>query len=67
MKKVQFLFASLLVMVSTSVLAHPGHNHEHWSSNAVHFLYFVAIAAALSVAWKAVKSFQRTNKIKAQQ
>jgi len=30
--------------VSTSALAHPGHDHGHWSSPALHAVFFLAVA-----------------------
>ena len=44
------LLSALLLTLSTSSLAHPGHDHGHWSSSAVHTLLVAAIVAIPAIA-----------------
>ncbi|RBO84099.1 hypothetical protein [Marinomonas aquiplantarum] len=42
------LVASLcLALMSSMVLAHPGHDHAHWSSELIHMLTWLAIASVI--------------------
>lgn len=47
---------SLLVIFSTSVLAHPGHDHSAESSNLIHLLWAAPAAVAGVLAYKLLKS-----------
>jgi len=37
--------AIAITSVSAGALAHPGHDHGHWSSPALHAVFFLALAA----------------------
>lgn len=57
-------WVSLSALVCTgSALAHPGHDHSHWSSPAVHGLLLLAIVVTVGVAIgqcrKVIKSRQQ--------
>ncbi|QFU22326.1 hypothetical protein FM038_009250 [Shewanella eurypsychrophilus] len=48
-------FSAALTSVSTlliapTALAHPGHDHAHWSSSMVHLLWILPTVAALGLA-----------------
>ncbi|MPY21693.1 hypothetical protein FM037_17725 [Shewanella psychropiezotolerans] len=44
-----FTFISTLLIAPTA-LAHPGHDHAHWSSSMVHLLWILPAVAALGLA-----------------
>ncbi|MCJ8303742.1 hypothetical protein [Shewanella sp.] len=48
-------FSAALTFISTLLiapmaLAHPGHDHAHWSSSMVHLLWILPAVAALGLA-----------------
>lgn len=41
--------ASLLALVfAGTVLAHPGHDHSHWTSPAIHAVFYIGIIAMVA-------------------
>ncbi len=40
-------FSVALLTLSTEVLAHPSHDHSHWSSPAVHAMFAAALVVAV--------------------
>jgi membrane protein YdbS with pleckstrin-like domain len=40
----------LLSLFSSSVFAHPGHDHNHWMSHAIHVTLVLAIVVIVAVA-----------------
>ncbi|MBM6550725.1 hypothetical protein [Marinomonas ostreistagni] len=54
------VFTSAVALTATSAaLAHPGHDHSHWSSPAVHALFFIGIAVVLgAAAWQIRKQIK---------
>ncbi|AQS36780.1 hypothetical protein Sps_01615 [Shewanella psychrophila] len=42
-------FVSTL-LIAPAALAHPGHDHAHWSSSMVHLLWILPAVAALGLA-----------------
>ncbi len=61
LKKMAFPFIAFLCLSEIAV-AHPGHDHEHWSSYAVHGVYFVSLMALVVVAVYAVRRKRLTSK-----
>ncbi|HBR98529.1 MAG TPA: hypothetical protein DD979_14315 [Gammaproteobacteria bacterium] len=54
------LLGSSLALVSSPLLAHPGHDHQHWASDWVHLslalgVFAVATSAAIVIYRKANK------------
>ncbi|MCL1094670.1 hypothetical protein [Shewanella kaireitica] len=47
---------SLLVIFSTSALAHPGHDHSAESSNLIHLLWAAPVVVAAVLAYKLLRS-----------
>jgi hypothetical protein len=66
-KKCLSLAAALLVPVSF-VAAHPGHDHSHWASPAVHSFLLLALASAIATSiWfyrRGSKNIKTENKEK---
>jgi len=55
MNSLKKMLPSLVVLMtfSTSVLAHPGHDHGHWSSSILHSILGVAVLLVVAaVVWK---------------
>ncbi|WP_044556044.1 hypothetical protein [Shewanella piezotolerans] len=50
------IMTSLLVIFSTSVLAHPGHDHSAESSNLIHLLWAAPVAVAAILAYKILRT-----------
>lgn len=51
---------------SAAAIAHPGHDHAHWSSGPVHaWLLIGALAAVLTVAWTATWTVARQRRRRA--
>ncbi len=53
LNKIAQLAALPLVALPTAVLAHPGHDHSHWTSEPIHLLTLAAIIGLVStsVVW----------------
>ncbi|MEO9655160.1 hypothetical protein ACUM5Y_05160 [Marinomonas dokdonensis] len=49
MKKLlsNLMVLSLAVLTSQVALAHPGHDHSHWTSNPIHIITMVAIGTVI--------------------
>ena len=48
------------VSLSSAALAHPGHDHAHWASPAMHSALFLSVAAVVAVAiWFSVRRRRR--------
>lgn len=65
MKKLSQLLAgsTVLTALSTSVVAHPGHDHSHWTSPMMHsILGFSILAVAGFAAWKLRSRVKNTEK-----
>ena len=47
----KYLVAFLLIIAGTYASAHPGHDHSHWASDAIHLAVFalIPLTVALSV------------------
>lgn len=46
--------------LSGAVLAHPGHDHDHWSSSATHAVLLMSVlAVAAAAVWIAVRRQKR--------
>ena len=58
----QLIFTLSLACFSLSTLAHSGHDHNHWSSPALHTLFYVSLGAALgAIAFLVFKKLTRTK------
>ncbi|WP_076409238.1 hypothetical protein [Shewanella sp. UCD-KL12] len=45
------LFALLTSSLTTPlVMAHPGHDHQHWSASLIHLLWILPLVAAIGLA-----------------
>jgi hydrogenase/urease accessory protein HupE len=57
---------TLLLFTSGTIFAHPGHDHESWSSNFVHFLFYYSSAVCVLCIGFAVYKLitKNTSKIK---
>jgi len=57
----------MLIFTSSAVFAHPGHDHESWTSNFVHILFYCSLAAgAVCIGFAAYKLIIRNaSKVKA--
>lgn len=52
-----FLTGLLVLAFAGSAVAHPGHDHSHWTSPAVHAAFFIAVAAIIGAGvWRVRKS-----------
>lgn len=50
------LFGAAILSLSGPILAHEGHNHDHWSAGFTHLFLYAAIAiAACGVVYAAYK------------
>ena len=50
MKRLSHIMTFALgILVSSSVFAHPGHDHSHWSSSLVHTAILLTAAVAISL------------------
>ena len=47
--------AATTAMISHQALAHPGHDHSFWASDAVHAITFASIVGVAAVALYSVK------------
>ncbi len=45
----RLIAATLMAAASSSTLAHPGHDHNHWLSEPTHIILAVSIAAVVIV------------------
>jgi len=55
MKKIVFLFALWVLLLSNPLFAHPGHDHSAAGSGLVHLLWLVpVIVAAVVVVFKEI-------------
>lgn len=41
---------TVLTLFSSTVFAHPGHDHNHWMSHAVHVTLVLAVVGVVAVA-----------------
>ncbi|TDO98670.1 hypothetical protein [Marinomonas balearica] len=48
--------------ISTAVFAHPGHDHQHWSSSIIHGIFYLSILIVLFVAGVFVAKLIDTHK-----
>ncbi|MFT2090357.1 hypothetical protein [Paraglaciecola sp. 2405UD69-4] len=54
--------AVALSSISATVLAHEGHDHSHWSSDALHILFYSSLAAvAAAISFLVVKQLKSTK------
>lgn len=52
-----------LLLLSAQSIAHPGHDHEHWSSDLLHGLFYGAAALAFAaVSWGAWTKWKKNDK-----
>ena len=59
----RYLVSFLTLMITGSALAHPGHDHSHWSSPAVHAALLIAVAMVVGTGvWKLRKSLKARQK-----
>lgn len=59
----RYLVSLLALTAVGSVFAHPGHDHSHWSSPAVHAALFIAVAMVVGAGiWKLRKSLKARQK-----
>lgn len=49
MKNITHLFIAVLGMFVTAAHAHPGHDHDHWLSNSIHVIFYLALAGVAAV------------------
>ncbi|BFM51216.1 hypothetical protein [Marinomonas sp. THO17] len=42
-----FVVSVCFALISSTALAHPGHDHAHWSSELIHMLTWLAIASVI--------------------
>lgn len=42
-----FLASVCVALISSTALAHPGHDHTHWSSELIHMLTWLAIGSVI--------------------
>lgn len=45
----RYLAALFIALFSTASLAHPGHDHNHWSSSLTHLVLALSIVGIASV------------------
>ncbi|MGB0663430.1 MAG: hypothetical protein ACPGMR_06550 [Pontibacterium sp.] len=56
------LVAMLSSLVAPFALAHPGHDHGHWTAEPLHVLFYAAIGvAAITATFAAVKMTKRNR------
>ncbi|MCE2029844.1 hypothetical protein [Sessilibacter corallicola] len=59
-----FITTNLLLLIAlvSPVSAHPGHDHSHWLSPAMHSVYFISILLlSACLAWGAVLLFKKVT------
>ncbi len=58
-----FRLFSLMVLTffSSIVFAHPGHDHDHWMSHAIHVTLVLAVVGVVAVA---VQMYRRKKAVK---
>ncbi len=56
------IYTFLLLAFSTSVFAHPGHDHSHWMSGSIHFLLAGACLSVAALAFYSLKAKVRTSR-----
>jgi len=39
----------LLTFFTCAAFAHPGHDHDHWTSNTIHFILALALLGVVAV------------------
>lgn len=49
-------------LMPASVLAHPGHNHSYWASDAVHAIVVVSIVAGVAMGVSVLRRKARRQK-----
>ena len=63
-KKLATLIGGSLTLLSSVVLAHPGHDHNHWMSVPIHQLSVAAVVAVAVAVVAGVLYKRRAIKIK---
>lgn len=58
------IYTFLLLAFSTTAFAHPGHDHSHWMSGAIHFLLAGACLSVAALGVYSLKAKVRTSKAK---
>ncbi|MEP1384516.1 MAG: hypothetical protein ABJK64_12100 [Paraglaciecola sp.] len=57
-----FLYTGILSLLSSAAFAHQGHDHSHWSSSALHMLFYGSLVAVVaSVTFFVVKQFRNKD------
>ncbi len=56
-----FVTGAALAVTASTALAHPGHDHSHWSSPAVHALLATAIVAVIGVSVWALRNRKQSS------
>jgi len=52
--------STTLLVLPTEILAHPGHDHSHWSSPLLHSIFAITLLAAAGLgAWTYYRYSQR--------
>ena len=67
MKNTVRLAGLSLAGMSANLMAHPGHDHSHWSSPAMHSMLFVVLVAAGAAAVYALRQARKTRSAKQEQ
>jgi|OM-RGC.v1.035474478 hypothetical protein len=49
-------------LLSSSVFAHPGHDHQHWSSGIIHGIFYLSILIVMFVAGVFVTNLMNKRK-----
>jgi len=50
MKPNKLILTAFLITYTTAVSAHPGHDHSHWMSIVLHFMFYASLASAVGIA-----------------
>ncbi|WP_133468528.1 hypothetical protein [Paraglaciecola marina] len=69
MRKIQtFLYAGALSLLSSAAFAHEGHDHSHWSSDALHILFYSSLVAAVAaMTFLGIKQFKNKDNSKSEE
>lgn len=62
MKKIVCLAPAALAVMASTVHAHPGHDHSHWSSTGIHALFYIALGAATVAGIAAAVKYAKKSK-----
>lgn len=54
--------SAALMALSTTALAHPGHDHSHWSSSAHHALFLAALVLVAGAGYSAYRHFRQRSR-----